>query len=162
MVSILRTKLGWVGIVSGSRGLTCLIPPSESKKKILKKLGGDIRSSSDDNIINRVRKDLVEYMDGRDTSFNYPIDLQAMPPFTQRVLKIVRTIPYSETRSYSWVAERVGGKRFSRAVGQALSRNPLPIIIPCHRVIKSDGTAGGFTGGIHLKRKLLRIEKAAT
>ena len=75
---------------------------------------------------------------------------------------MVRTIPYGETRSYGWVASHLGLPKAARAVGQALGRNPLPIIIPCHRVISSDGGLGGFGGGLGLKESLLRLERATS
>lgn len=71
---------------------------------------------------------------------------------------MVKTIPYGETRSYKWVAEKLGNPRAVRAVGQALKKNPLPGIIPCHRVIRSDGSLGGFSQGLKKKRELLRGE----
>lgn len=112
----------------------------------------------EDSLIRCVRKDLIAYLDGLRICFDYPVDLHTFPPFVVKVLEIVRTVPYGKTQSYLWVAEKIGGKQFARAVGQALSKNPLPIIIPCHRVIKSDGGIGGFTGGIFLKKKLHKIE----
>ena len=72
---------------------------------------------------------------------------------------MVAQIPYGETRSYSWVAERVGSS--PRAVGQALARNPYPLLIPCHRVVGKDGALGGYTGGQELKMKLLELERGA-
>ncbi len=79
--------------------------------------------------------------------------------FQRRVWGVVAHIPYGETRSYSWVAERVGGS--PRAVGQALARNPCPLLIPCHRVVGKDGEMGGYAGGVDLKRKLLELERGA-
>jgi methylated-DNA-[protein]-cysteine S-methyltransferase len=76
------------------------------------------------------------------------------------VWEITRLIPYGETRSYAWVAEQIGQPRAVRAVGQALGKNPLPIIIPCHRVITSNGKLGGFGGGLEMKKRLLSLEAA--
>jgi len=88
-----------------------------------------------------------------------PIDLSKYTPFQRKVWEVVQTIPYGETRSYKWVAERIGNPRAVRAVGQALKRNPLPGIVPCHRVICSDGSLGGFSQGLKMKRELLRSEE---
>jgi len=77
------------------------------------------------------------------------------------VWQATRLIPYGETRSYLWVAVQIGKPGAARAVGQALGRNPLPVIIPCHRVIASDGGLGGFTGGLVMKRRLLELETSA-
>lgn len=82
-----------------------------------------------------------------------------LTPFEWRVLAATATIPLGETRSYKWVAKKIGSPKATRAVGQALHKNPFPLIIPCHRVVRSDGSLGGFAGGIEKKRRLLEIEK---
>lgn len=83
-----------------------------------------------------------------------------LTPFQKKVLEVVKTIPYGETRAYKWVAERIGSPEAARAVGQALKRNPYPVIIPCHRVICSDGRLGGYSKGVQKKKKLLKQEGA--
>ena len=82
--------------------------------------------------------------------------------FEKKVLKAICRIPYGETRSYSWVAERVGNSKAVRAVGRALGSNPYTVVVPCHRVIRKDGSLGGFSakGGVKLKRKLIEFEKS--
>lgn len=106
------------------------------------------------------RKELCAYFAGRLRTFSAPCDLGGLPPFTRAVLRITAQIPYGEVRSYQWVARRLGNPRATRAVGNALARNPIPIIIPCHRVVRSDGTLGGFALGRDWKRKLLVLEKS--
>jgi methylated-DNA-[protein]-cysteine S-methyltransferase len=81
-------------------------------------------------------------------------------PFQQKVWKKLTTIPYGKTRSYKWIASAINNRHASRAVGNANGRNPLPIIIPCHRVIRENGELGGYTGGINIKRFLLNLEQA--
>ncbi len=81
-------------------------------------------------------------------------------PFEKEVLKIVSQIPLGQSRSYKWVAKKIGRPMAARAVGQALKKNPLPFIIPCHRVVRSDGKIGGYRWGKVLKQKLLNYEKA--
>ncbi len=103
-------------------------------------------------------KDLDRYFKGGKVEFRAEIDISALRPFTQKVLKELMDIPYGELRSYSWIGKRLGYPGASRAVGQAVGRNPVPIIIPCHRVIRQDGTIGGFSSGIHIKKMLLSIE----
>jgi O-6-methylguanine DNA methyltransferase len=159
MTSIFKTKFGWVGIEKSDRGLIRIILPRRSKERVIKLLGGGKGSFCGDNLIRCVKKDLIAYLDGERICFDYPVDLRTLSLFVGKVLKIVKAIPHGKTRSYLWVAEKMGGRQFARSVGQALSKNPLPIVIPCHRVIKSDGSIGGFTGGTSLKRKLLAIEK---
>ncbi|MCK4261940.1 MGMT family protein [bacterium] len=91
---------------------------------------------------------------------NWQKKLKECPPFQRRVWEVVKTIPYGQTRSYKWVAEKSGNPKASRAVGQALKKNPIPGIIPCHRVIRSNGSLGGFSpfGGRRRKRGLLLSE----
>ncbi len=179
MTSIFETKLGWVGIEGSGGGLMRLILPRRSREKTIELLDGDRKSLhesqaiekhtrrvawhskrvwDEDNLMRSVKNDLIAYLSGERICFDYPVDFNALSPFVAKVLRIVRTIPYGKTKSYLWVAEKIGGRQFARAVGQALSKNPLPIIIPCHRVIRSNGNIGGFGGGISLKKKLLAIE----
>lgn len=93
-----------------------------------------------------------------------PIDFSGIPvapqgsPFQRHVWDALRTIPWGETRSYKWVAEQLKRPTASRAVGQANGRNPLPIILPCHRVIQQNGGLGGYSGGLHIKSFLLSLE----
>lgn len=105
------------------------------------------------------RKELSAYFSGQLRSFSTPCDLAPLPPFTRAVLRMTARIPYGEVRSYRWVAERLGKPKATRAVGNALARNPIPIIIPCHRVVRSDGTLGGYALGLGWKKKLLELEK---
>src|SRR3970040_449768 len=106
------------------------------------------------------RRELSAYFAGRRRSFTAPCDLGGLPPFTRAVLRITAGIPYGEVRSYRWVAERLGKPKATRAVGNALARNPVPIIIPCHRVVRSDGSLGGYALGLGWKRRLLKLEGA--
>ncbi|MFH1003370.1 MAG: MGMT family protein [Chloroflexota bacterium] len=85
------------------------------------------------------------------------LDLSGATPFQRRVWGVTRLIPRGETRSYGWVAGQLGVAS-ARAVGQALARNPLPVIVPCHRVVAADGGPGGYRGGLALKRRLLILE----
>lgn len=106
----------------------------------------------------QVKRELLEYLDGRRTEFTVGIKLLSGTEFERDVWLALRKIPYGETRSYKWIAEMVGRPNGSRAVGQALARNPIPIILPCHRVIESCGRLGGYTPGSDIKRRLLQIE----
>jgi O-6-methylguanine DNA methyltransferase len=104
---------------------------------------------------------LGRYFAGKRERFNFPIDLREMTRFEKDVLEAARGIGYGETRSYSWLARRAGRPKGARAVGRALAKNPLPLVIPCHRVVRSDGSIGGFSmaGGVETKRKLLELER---
>ena len=104
---------------------------------------------------------LKTYFSGYKVTFPDKLDLSGATPFQRKVWEITTIIPYGETRSYAWVAEQMGKSGAARAVGQALGTNPLPIIIPCHRVIASDGKLCGFGGGVERKRYLLSLEASA-
>ena len=101
---------------------------------------------------------LDSYFSGRVRRFSIPCDLQGLTPFTHAVLKITCRIPYGEVRSYRWIAESVGRPKAARAVGNALARNPVPILIPCHRVVRSNGSLGGYALGSKWKKMLLEME----
>ncbi|MFQ5848970.1 MAG: methylated-DNA--[protein]-cysteine S-methyltransferase [Candidatus Binatia bacterium] len=105
------------------------------------------------------KEELYAYFAGQLRSFSTPCDLCRLSAFSQAVLRIATKIPYGEVRSYRWVAERLGKPKASRAVGNALARNPIPIIIPCHRVVRSDGSLGGYTLGLDWKARLLELER---
>ena len=113
--------------------------------------------------LQRVADSIAAYLEGRKPRFDYRLDLGGVSDFGRAVLEVVSNIPYGTLRSYKWVADRIGHPRATRPVGQALSRNPLPIIIPCHRVVQSDGTLGGYSGGgPDMKRRLIEIETGQT
>ena len=80
-------------------------------------------------------------------------------PFQKKVWQAIATIPYGETRSYQWIAQKIGNPKAVRAVGQACGANPLPLMVPCHRVVASNGKIGGFSLGLKLKRRLLKLEQ---
>ena len=104
------------------------------------------------------RKQLRDYFNGTLKEFRQVVLFLSGTDFEKKVWLSLKEVPYGETRTYKWLAERVGSPKGSRAVGQALSRNPIPIVFPCHRVIESDGSLGGYSGGIDIKRRLLDME----
>lgn len=120
------------------------------------KPGGQICRRTDESQL--AKRQLSEYFDQGRTSFTFATAFTEGTDFEQQVWKTLSEIPYGETRTYRWVAERVGKPEAFRAVGNALGKNPIPIIFPCHRVIESDGTIGGYSSGIDRKRRLLEIE----
>jgi len=107
------------------------------------------------------RRELEEYFEGRRTAFDLPVDLALAAPFGKRVLAAAAAIPFGATLTYAQVAALAGSPRGARATGNALGANPLPIVIPCHRVTRSGGGLGGYTGGLDIKRRLLAIEGRA-
>lgn len=105
-------------------------------------------------------RQLEEYFAGEREEFDVPLDLSTASPFVQRVLKATERVPFGHLVTYKSIANEIGEPGATRAVGNALGSNPIPIIVPCHRVIRSDGTLGGYTGGTDIKRHLLTLEKA--
>ena len=103
-------------------------------------------------------RQLTQFAAGKSVRFAVPLDLTAGTPFQQAVWRALLKIPRGETRSYAWVAKQVGRPRATRAVGAACGSNPVPLIVPCHRVVASDGSLGGFSGGLPVKKKLLKLE----
>ena len=107
------------------------------------------------------RQELLAYVRGEGTAFTLALD-HHNTPFARQVLDAVHRIPYGETASYHAIAERIGRPRSSRAVGRAVAANPLPLAIPCHRVVGSDGSLTGYGGGLPLKPRLLEMETSAS
>jgi methylated-DNA-[protein]-cysteine S-methyltransferase len=105
-----------------------------------------------------VRRQLDEYFTGGRQAFDLPIDWRLAGPFGRRVLQATAAIPFGATSTYAQVAARAGSPRGSRAAGNALGANPVPIVVPCHRVLRTGGGLGGYTGGLRRKEALLRIE----
>ena len=106
----------------------------------------------------KLRGELDAYFQGGLREFRQNVSFLGGTEFERSVWLALRDIPYGETRTYKWMAERVGRPRGSRAVGQALKKNPVPILLPCHRVIESDGKLGGYSPGEDIKRRLLQME----
>ena len=104
----------------------------------------------------------MDYFKGGRVKFSFPIDLdlEGCTGFQRDVWEATSRIPYGQLRSYGWIAAEIGRSHAARAVGQALGTNRLPIIIPCHRVVRSDGSLGGFSGGLHWKEELIKLEGA--
>jgi O-6-methylguanine DNA methyltransferase len=110
-------------------------------------------------IAEQARLEIAEYLRGKRAFFSVPVDLGGAPEFQRQVLAAAQEIPFGEARPYAWIAERIGHRRAVRAVGTALGRNPVPLILPCHRVKRSDGGLGGYLFGLGVKRRLLELER---
>jgi O-6-methylguanine DNA methyltransferase len=104
------------------------------------------------------RAELAQYLAGERAVFSVPLDLAAVPEFQRRVLDAALTIPFGVVRPYAWIAGHIGHARAVRAVGTALGTNPLPLLVPCHRVVRTDGALGGYIFGLPLKERLLTLE----
>lgn len=150
----LNTPLGLIVITASAKGLLTLTLPLQ--------LSRNIQHQPPPPQFTGLIERLQAYFNGGNVPFPDRLDLSAATPFQTGVWETTRLIPYGETRSYRWVAEQMGQPAAVRAVGQALARNPLPVITPCHRVIASDGKLGGFSCGLEMKQKLLRLEQLKT
>ncbi|MDD5014720.1 MAG: MGMT family protein [Atribacterota bacterium] len=162
--TIFLTAWGWAGFAFTGEGLRIFVLPEEKKEDALSKIKKELKCNhlfednrGWENLIQKVK----EYYAGKKVDFtDYQLNLDSYTNFQKDILQTVRKIPYGKTRSYKEAAEAAGYPRASRAVGNTMRNNPLPLIIPCHRVIKSDGSLGGFSGkeGIALKKKMIDLE----
>ena len=158
-----ETPLGWTGLAYSDSAIVLVersqLGALDIQEHVRRRLGDIVAQERPrDDIGEAAARKLIEYHQGRRVVFDEPMDLSLVPPFTRRVLQTTARIPYGEVRPYAWVAREVGKPRATRAVGQSLHINPLAPIIPCHRVIASDNTLGGYGGGLDMKRWLLRLE----
>ena len=148
-----------MGILGSPQGLLGTTLPCSSDEEARRMLGDRVTCAacSPDPFHDLIER-LQRYFTGQPVDFPDRLDLSAGTVFQRRVWETARHIRYGETRSYAWIADKMGKPRAMRAVGQALGRNFLPIIVPCHRVVAVNGRLGGFTGGIATKIKLLKLE----
>ncbi len=161
-LSVLETQLGWMGVAYSPRGIISLQLPRAGRELALRDLQRAFpKGSVKQEIPEEIARELRDYSAGRCRQFHLPVDLSSARPFQRAVLTAISRIPFGETRSYGWVARAIGKPGAARAVGQALHTNPIPIIIPCHRVIASNGSLGGYGGGLEMKRRLLQLEGSA-
>jgi len=159
---VYKTSLGWMGMVGSPKGLAKVILPLKSKEAVLDQIiscGGKPENNDDSCFIDLTDR-MRRYFTGESVDFADKLDLSGTTRFQRNVWRTVRHIPRGQTRSYGWVAKQLDLPGAARAVGQALGKNPVPIVIPCHRVVSSDGKLGGFGGGVEMKKFLLQLEKS--
>lgn len=149
----LSTPIGELLLMSDGAGLVAL--QFDDARRGAPTPGGEA-----DPVIVRASAQLREYFAGERRTFDLPLHA-AGTPFEQRVWDELRQIPYGETTSYGEIAGRIGEPAAARAVGRANGRNPIPVIVPCHRVVGADGSLTGFGGGLACKRVLLDLERGA-
>jgi len=154
-----RTKFGWVGMGGSEAGLVLLTLPRLSRKAALSEVREFAPDAVEDiSAFGDLPGRLQRYFNGEPVLFRDRLDLSGATSFYRAVWEATSSIPYGETRTYAWVAQQIRKPRAPRAVGGALARNPFPIIVPCHRVVASNGNLGGFAGGLGLKKSLLEME----
>ncbi|MDZ4366207.1 MAG: methylated-DNA--[protein]-cysteine S-methyltransferase [Afipia sp.] len=164
--SLFDTAIGRCGVAWGERGLLGVQLPeaddTRTRSHLLQKAPG-VREMTPPAEVQKACDAMAELLDGeaRDLSF-IALDTERLPAFNRSVYDIARTIAPGETLTYGDIATRLGDKLLSRAVGKALGENPLPIVIPCHRVLAANGKTGGFSanGGVTTKFRMLAIERA--
>ncbi|MFW6174275.1 MAG: methylated-DNA--[protein]-cysteine S-methyltransferase [Chloroflexota bacterium] len=163
---VFETGLGWIGVVASPRGVLRMTLPEPSPRVAEDVIRQDAHDAAHaPGVFVDLRARIESYFKGEHADLSdIPIDLQGSgSSFFVRARMACRLIPSGETRTYAWLASAAGSPRASRAAGQAMARNPLPLLVPCHRVIGSDGGLHGFGGsvGLSMKDRLLRIESEA-
>ena len=160
---LFESPIGWIGLLGTQRGLRrlCLKP---TPQEVCEELGDELEAATPDpSAFHDVQSCLSRYFQGEIQALSeIPLDLEDAPPFFAAAWEACRSIPPGETRSYRWLAAEAGRPLAARAAGQAMARNRLALVIPCHRVIGSDGDLHGYgAGGLPVKARLLEMERAA-
>ena len=153
---IVASPVGELLVASTDRGLCRISYTIEGQDESLARSFGVrvLRTPLDE-----VRRELDEYFDGRRREFDLALDLR-VAPFHEAVLHELARVPYGQVDTYGHLAARVGRPKAARAVGTVMNRNPLPIVLPCHRIVGANGSLTGYAGGLHVKRALLELEGA--
>jgi methylated-DNA-[protein]-cysteine S-methyltransferase len=160
-IATCQTAFGWVGIAWSEHGLVALTLPQASEVEALDQLpaGSDpVRETVPGLDAAALADKLCRYFEGQVVTFDEPLDPTLGTEFQRRVWTITRAIPRGQTRTYGQIAREAGSPGAARAVGQSMARNPWPVIVPCHRVLGSDGSLTGFGGGVDMKRRMLEME----
>jgi methylated-DNA-[protein]-cysteine S-methyltransferase len=142
------------------RGLVRVGLPNQDSDQLLVELAERVspRVLEAPKELDVVRRELDLYFAGKLDSFDLPLDWQLSGGFRQRVLRAINRIPYGQTRSYTEMARKAGNERAVRAAGTACGSNPIPLVVPCHRVLRTGGALGGYGGGLPMKEALLQLE----
>jgi methylated-DNA-[protein]-cysteine S-methyltransferase len=155
-----ESPFGRLLVAASTRGLLRLAYPDEPLEALMAELAEEVspRILEAPGRLDPLRRQLDEYFAGSRRRFEFPIDWRLVRGFGRQVLRVTNHIPYGTVSTYGEVAVRTGRPKASRAVGNALGANPIPIVIPCHRVVRTGGGLGGYTGGVHRKERLLQLE----
>ena len=159
--STFKTVFGWMGVVGSEKGLKRVILPYRGRPEVKKIIFQEFPGVKEDTIFFKsLTEILVKYFEGGKITQCFALDESGNTEFLVKVWKATQSIPRGEVRSYKWLSTQIKTPRSFRAVGNALGKNPFPIIVPCHRVVRSDGALGGFSApaGILLKQRLLQLE----
>jgi methylated-DNA-[protein]-cysteine S-methyltransferase len=142
------------------RGLVRVGLPNQDQNELLLDLSARVspRVLEAPAELDEARRELDLYFEGKLDRFDLPLDWQLSGGFRQRVLRAINRIPYGQTRSYTEMARKAGNERAVRAAGSACGSNPIPLVVPCHRVLRTGGALGGYGGGLSMKQGLLELE----
>ena len=158
---VVDSPLGPLWVAVGPKGVVGIhygtAPSPPELARLVRTFGPGILP--DERRADPVARQLDQYFRGRRRSFDVAVDLSPLSPFQRRVLTATARVPYGTVSTYARVAATAGSEKASRAAGQALGANPIPIVVPCHRILASDGTLGGYSGGLDAKRRLLALER---
>jgi O-6-methylguanine DNA methyltransferase len=158
---VFKSRWGWMGVSETTQGIDVVVLPKSSQRAVLTELQLPEAALLEGRTSPRLREaqaQLTGYLAGKRRSFDLPLDLTRGTNFQQKVWQTLCRVSYGRLRSYQWVAVCIGGSEYARAVGNAVGANPMPIVIPCHRIVSQDKSLGGFSGGLDTKRKLLTLE----
>jgi O-6-methylguanine DNA methyltransferase len=158
---VFRTKLGWMGLVGNEKGVQRIYLPEPSRADLSERITREFSDGREGgHVLGEAKKEILEYFEGQRKKFGMPLDLSCATPFQQRVYQTMLAIPFGQVHTYRWLAEKIGNPKGLRAVGHANGRNRWPLVVPCHRIVGSDGRLTGFSapGGLELKAELLRLE----
>ena len=158
---VIESPVGELLVAASDEGLAAIsfdTQPEEQLERLARIAGPRVLRSA--RSIDDARRELDEYFEGRRHVFELPLDLRALPEFTVAVLRELARVPYGETTTYGALAAKVGHPRAARAVGTIMNRNRIPIVLPCHRVVGSNGSLVGYAGGLDRKVQLLELENA--
>ena len=158
--AVTDSPFGQIKLATTARGLVSVGLPNQDEESFLDRLATDIspRVLENPSSLDEARRELERYFEGNLTEFDLPLDWRLTRGFRRKVLRQTAKIPFGETRSYMEMATRAGSPRAVRAAGSALGSNPIPIVVPCHRVLRTGGGLGGYGGGLPLKEALLELE----
>lgn len=154
----IKSPVGELTLIASGKGLVAVLWENDNPRRVRL---DDVIEDRQQSVLVETERQLTEYFNGTRKTFSITLDLRGTQ-FQKDVWEALRAIPFGETRSYGQIAARVGSPRASRAVGAANGRNPVSIIVPCHRVIGSSGKLTGFAGGVDVKDRLLQFERRGT
>jgi len=160
---VVESPVGHLLVAATDRGLLRIsfsdrFDPEETLEEIARAVGPRVLRAT--GALDEAHRELDEYFAGRRHAFDLPVDLRGQPTFSVAVLHELAQVPYGSTATYGELAARAGRPRAARAVGMVMNRNPVPIVLPCHRVVGASGSLVGYAGGLETKERLLRLEGA--